>query len=541
MENTQSTIDSLRELNSRLVSQIDKLRYKFAEVEAENIKLKAENEKVKAENTDIKADNVKLKQALEEHETRITNLEQKDKVKAITNVSQSSNNTPISDISDNASARMCRLTPNSDVYQETKTRCTTSPIYIKTKSSENKEYDIKTVSQGNDRNNIESSVDIASQISNQQKTIPNTSLPAEDLDDSDEIELTKNQNIELDLIQDLQNCILIASPDSIEIPFKDIVDNEKPFSKITTQSLIHLFMKAIRSGHQEILSWICYSDNFENKVIEIRHKRGVNDKTARTQIYKEMLEHLPGVTSGALRIKTLRARKIHKLFGANGVGIDKVMYVTCSANDISKLTNAQIQNIINQVTSKTVFQGNDQNHVTETEVNISSNPICDRTYFCNKIIEQYPNLYKDGNSESVDYYGIADETLCPLCKLAHDDDEDIEGRYKIGSYYIKCEQRGIEIEANKTLTPEYLEWHNKFTGLPNVLTDNIRSKLYKRYKKETGFDPWIMSETFESPQIEKDAEKKTLFVPQVNVQSGPSKPRSPISILPKDPEERQQH
>ena len=36
-------------------------------------------------------------------------------------------------------------------------------------------------------------------------------------------------------------------------------------------------------------------------------------------------------------------------------------------------------------------------------------------------------------------------------------------------------------------------------------------------------------------------EKKTLFVPQVNVQSGPSKPRSPISILPKDPEERQQH
>ena len=78
-----------------------------------------------------------------------------------------------------------------------------------------------------------------------------------------------------------------------------------------------------------------------------------------------MLEHLPGVTSGALRIKTLRARKIRKLFGANGVGIDKVMYVTCSANDISKLTNAQIQNIINQVTSKTVSQGNDQNHVTE--------------------------------------------------------------------------------------------------------------------------------------------------------------------------------
>ncbi|CAG8807797.1 4628_t:CDS:2, partial [Dentiscutata erythropus] len=59
--------------------------------------------------------------------------------------------------------------------------------------------------EGNDRDNIESSVDIASQIRIQQKTIPNTPLLAEDLDDSDEIELAKNQNIELGLIQDLRS------------------------------------------------------------------------------------------------------------------------------------------------------------------------------------------------------------------------------------------------------------------------------------------------------------------------------------------------
>ncbi|CAG8712007.1 34056_t:CDS:2, partial [Racocetra persica] len=152
--------------------------------------------------------------------------------------------------------------------------------------------DIKTVSPENDRDNIERSVD-TTQISDQQKTIPNTHLPMENLNDSDEIELTKNQNIELDLIRDLQNCMLIALPDPIEIPSKDIIDNEKPSSKITTQSLIYLFKKAIRSGHQEILFWICYSDNFENKVIEIRHKARVNNKTARTKMYKEMLEHLP--------------------------------------------------------------------------------------------------------------------------------------------------------------------------------------------------------------------------------------------------------
>jgi len=73
----------------------------------------------------------------------------------------------------------------------------------------------------------------------------------------------------------------IAILDPIETRPKDIVNNEKSSSKITTQSLINLFRKAIRSGHEEILSWIRYSDNFENKVIEIRHKTGVSDKTAR--------------------------------------------------------------------------------------------------------------------------------------------------------------------------------------------------------------------------------------------------------------------
>ena len=57
------------------------------------------------------------------------------------------------------------------------------------------------------------------------------------------------------------------------------------------------------------------------------------------------------------------------------------------------------------------------------------------------------NLYREFNSEDFDYYGINDETLCPLCKLDHDDEEGIDGRYEAGSYFIKCEQREIEIVA----------------------------------------------------------------------------------------------
>ena len=49
-------------------------------------------------------------------------------------------------------------------------------------------------------------------------------------------------------------------------------------------------------------------------------------------------------------------------------------------------------------------------------------------------------------------------------------------------------------KSNKILTSEYLDWHAKLTGLPRVLTDKIRSNLYKKYKREMGLEPWQLSE-----------------------------------------------
>ncbi|EXX52553.1 uncharacterized protein OCT59_018665 [Rhizophagus irregularis] len=49
-------------------------------------------------------------------------------------------------------------------------------------------------------------------------------------------------------------------------------------------------------------------------------------------------------------------------------------------------------------------------------------------------------------------------------------------------------------KSDKILTPKYLDWHAKLTGLPSILTDKIRSNLYKKYKKETGYEPWQLSE-----------------------------------------------
>ena len=62
-------------------------------------------------------------------------------------------------------------------------------------------------------------------------------------------------------------------------------------------------------------------------------------------------------------------------------------------------------------------------------------------------------------------------------------------------------------EFDKILTPEYLDWHAKLSGLPSILTDKIRSKLYKRYKKQTGNEPWQLTEVHESEVINSKPEK----------------------------------
>ncbi|RHZ45884.1 hypothetical protein Glove_645g53 [Diversispora epigaea] len=103
-----------------------------------------------------------------------------------------------------------------------------------------------------------------------------------------------------------------------------------------------------------------------------------------------------------------------------------------------------------------------------------------------------------------------------------------------------------QAKSNKVLTPEYLDWYSKITDLPTTISDKLRSKLYKIYKKKTGLDPWIKSENSESPQIEKtdnfilqDSSLETqVTISQVNVQS---KRQFSIFVLPEDPEERQQH
>ncbi|RGB21708.1 hypothetical protein C1646_777457 [Rhizophagus diaphanus] len=95
----------------------------------------------------------------------------------------------------------------------------------------------------------------------------------------------------------------------------------------------------------------------------------------------------------------------------------------------------KILQLMSHVSSKTDTIGNDLTSVTpQASVSPVSIPginlTYDRSYFRNKTLDQYPDLYREFSSKNFDYYGITDETSCPLCKLDHNDEESIEDTSK---------------------------------------------------------------------------------------------------------------
>jgi hypothetical protein len=287
-----------------------------------------------------------------------------------------------------------------------------------------------------------------------------------------------NQKVEQDLRQELSSCTKgndgkINKAFDILIPELSLEAILTGSSEVTAQNIVDLFRVAMKLRRKEILCWYCYYKAYENRVRDVKSKNGVDDKLARTLVYSEIKPLLPDITDVNLRKITFRAKKIYILF--DGIGINRIQIISCSASAISNLYDNQIQNIINDFPKKATNTddvgyedsvSNWNGHVTsktnKTEIQANplgvstlanvlsasqSKPTYDRTYFLNKTLDYYPNLYREFSSENFDYYGITDETSCPLCKLNHGDEESIEGRYKTGSYFIKCEQHELEITA----------------------------------------------------------------------------------------------
>ncbi|RHZ72313.1 hypothetical protein Glove_243g8 [Diversispora epigaea] len=491
MSNDQLTINTLRELNSRFASEITELRKenaeipefrkKFSEVEAENIKLKAEN--------------IKLKQALEERESRFVKLEQNDKDTAVENAElkarvakleqkqsqtneknnfivksdddakgidqssvntistkmKNSNDTPASNISDNTSnsdvaperiENSSNITSDSYIFQEKDSRPSTSLIPIENGNTSEE----KAIDEFLDSKHRET---VSKEIIQ--------SIKEKKLRDQEKI-ITSQGSLSVkggqELIQELFTSEL-SLQESKTIPRKSNFDE-------ASQHLAQLCDKAFdaedganKANQEEILCWSIYRKDFRLSII--RKKRS-----------QELDLHLPEISRDALCKKTQRAEKIYILF--KKIGHDKIKYIkSYSANSISKLTNDQIQEIINYScqnvnTDNAGHQISSENtEISETEIETSnittpSIPFEDvitseslpetETKVSISMKSHVSDSFKAepyASNEGDDYYGINSESLCPICKLNHEDREGVEGNYKAGSYYIKCEASEIDM------------------------------------------------------------------------------------------------
>ncbi|GES95205.1 hypothetical protein GLOIN_2v1882276 [Rhizophagus clarus] len=253
--------------------------------------------------------------------------------------------------------------------------------------------------------------------------------------------------------------------------------------------LAHLFDKAEKTGRKDKLRWYYYSEEYEKKVVALSSENNISDQMARTQIYDEMELYLPGKKREYLRKMTQKAKNIYTLF--KGIGIDKIGVVTSSADATSRLTNAQIQNIINLYTD-------------ESQKLIGVNN-------CSHARDLPAELNKSGSKKSPDV-----RISTPPTTKTNQINVQAQSKPTYNRFYF---QKGNMSKFDKILTPKYLDWHAKLTGLPRVLTDKICSNLYKKYKRETGLELWKLPEAH--LLINSKPENKVSSFPEQCEEEGP--------------------
>lgn len=105
---------------------------------------------------------------------------------------------------------------------------------------------------------------------------------------------------------------------------------------------------AKEDNQEEIYQWYCYAESFQEAItVYIGDDPDISEKTAITGIYDGMLEDLD-CTRETLWKRTEKARKIYRLFSEIGTANIGKIKVT-SADAISKLTNEQIQELVQEV------------------------------------------------------------------------------------------------------------------------------------------------------------------------------------------------
>ncbi|PKY58271.1 hypothetical protein RhiirA4_429590, partial [Rhizophagus irregularis] len=266
--------------------------------------------------------------------------------------------------------------------------------------------------------------------------------------------------------------------------------------------------KSITAKRSEITLWCLFSKKFEDKVVELRSgDKKLADKTARSQIYAEMKPYLTGVSDGYLRVMTCKARKINKLFGyeydpvtlkrIDGIAGYMVNRVTCSADRISKLTNPQIEYIIEQVKSKTASSNNK---------NVASAPIAPDVYFEESeeetnVVTPYPAKTNDD-----DVYFEESETN----EVNTDDESDSDANKSDSDVYFKSDDSDSDDEYDHEL-------HERLTREEMARKAKLEDNKPKVNDADVDFDKIIMEVLEEHETYFDDPAPQSVTTTQIMV------------------------
>ncbi|POG81949.1 hypothetical protein GLOIN_2v1470482 [Rhizophagus irregularis DAOM 181602=DAOM 197198] len=267
-------------------------------------------------------------------------------------------------------------------------------------------------------------------------------------------------------------------------------------------------IKTIRTKSDEIISWYCYRSKIgENKIMQIKSysanklskltdmqidiiKTTLREKNLRTHVTSEMItSDATAPAKSKFRVRIQESEKymhfqnsilyIPKLTELWEVSVSLPMFNNdryefkssglcpgCEKeHDKGKVVGRDIKgsyyikcrSLLNEkeikINASSEMISSDMSQANISKMRAQSKPTYDRTYFHNKILDQYPNLYREGSSENFDYYGITDEiscgvsreTICPLCNLGHDD-EEIEGIHPVANRHPYCSLIGCRLE-----------------------------------------------------------------------------------------------
>ncbi|GBB97275.1 hypothetical protein RclHR1_29550001 [Rhizophagus clarus] len=356
------SIDSLRELNAKLLAEIAKLRKKndkipvlekkFAEVEAENARLK----QIIEENARRDSENAELKSRVGELEARLALLEQGS---AVDGMALSFGRAP-SDLDGNDEEMV-------DFLDEAYKKSISNEIRERKREKKQRDQEALVISQDvtkipevtdmltseQDEQDLLQSYEASSEsirstscILSKQPQVNATKLACnlENCEDSsrsescdmeelksdqyDEViaKLDKNIIVEQELKQQLLSLAHTSTSDQ--------TSKEQDPSSDTAQNIVCMFRKANKLGQKAILYWYYFIEKYDKRIDNLV-AGGVKKKTATSIVYQEIKQLLPDITDVNLRQKILRARKLYKLFST--LGLEKIKQVSYSADAISSL------------------------------------------------------------------------------------------------------------------------------------------------------------------------------------------------------------